>query len=300
MFAFGCLLFWLVATLGWWGLAFYPLPEASPEWLLRARSVCFGSVESGLPDAYGWLGLFLGPGSLLGVLVTVWGRELRTDLKRVGSTVAGKVLLLTVLAAPVAGASWVVHRVAEGMGLSADLEALLSESEEVGPLPLGYTPWNASLPEFELVDQEGRVVRREHLDGRVSILTFAYGRCATVCPVLVTRAREAAREASEISPPLVVVSVDPWRDKPSRLEHLAHMWALPAGGRVLSGEVESVLDVLEAFEVPIERNPRDGEIRHPALVYVVDGQGRIAYRFNNPPTGWIAEAVRRAAADGPR
>ncbi len=67
----------------------------------------------------------------------------------------------------------------------------------------------------------------------------------------------------------------------------------PKGAHFLSGEVPAVLEVLEAWEMPIERNPLDGDISHPALVCVLAADGTVAYTFNNPSAEWLVEAARR-------
>jgi cytochrome oxidase Cu insertion factor (SCO1/SenC/PrrC family) len=98
------------------------------------------------------------------------------------------------------------------------------------------------------------------------------------------------------APPLYVLTLDPWRDTPGALPGMLSGWKLdrdPAV-RALSGSVDDVTAALAALQVPGERDPSSGEITHPALVYIIDAQGRIAYMLNNPPVEWIIEAVRRA------
>jgi cytochrome oxidase Cu insertion factor (SCO1/SenC/PrrC family) len=86
-----------------------------------------------------------------------------------------------------------------------------------------------------------------------------------------------------LDPAVVVVTLDPWRDTPSRLPHLAEQWGLGSDAFVLSGAVEDVERVLDAWNVARERDLRTGDISHPALVYVVDRKGRIAYAANGDP-----------------
>ena len=62
---------------------------------------------------------------------------------------------------------------------------------------------------------------------------------------------------------------------------------------VLSGPVEEVQAVLDAWEVPRERAEQSGEVVHPALVYVVDADGSLAFATNGD-AGTIAALARRA------
>jgi hypothetical protein len=41
--------------------------------------------------------------------------------------------------------------------------------------------------------------------------------------------------------------------------------------------VDTVLAELEAWDIAIERDTRTGEVIHPALVYVLDREGRVAF-----------------------
>ena len=49
----------------------------------------------------------------------------------------------------------------------------------------------------------------------------------------------------------------------------------------------------EAWQVGFARDESTGEITHPGLVLMLDGEGRIAYRFLGPPAHWLIEAARR-------
>ena len=59
------------------------------------------------------------------------------------------------------------------------------------------------------------------LVGRVTLLTFAYGHCQTVCPGLLASLRSQVKPGG---PRLVVVSLDPWRDTCGSLKGLAEHW----------------------------------------------------------------------------
>ena len=99
-----------------------------------------------------------------------------------------------------------------------------------------------------------------------------------------------------------VVAYLAWRFEKKRREELRR-WAREGGWRLdersrvhlLSGEVERVLEVLAAWEVPYERDLATGEIIHPALVHVLGPDGSRGYAFNAPPVAWVVEATRRLA-----
>ena len=88
---------------------------------------------------------------------------------------------------------------------------------------------------------------------------------------------EARRQLGPAAPPLVIMTLDPWRDPPSRLGAIAAQWGLGEDVRLVSGTVEQVEQVLSAWQVPRSRNPATGELLHPALAYVVGPTGRITH-----------------------
>jgi protein SCO1 len=282
---------WWAITLGWWGLAFLSLTPATPSWLARTQSVCFGTLANGLPDTYGWMRLLLAPLGLLVPLLVVHGRPLRGAVWALARGLLGRGLLLAVLCVTLAEGAWIGARVRAGLALEALPVAVAAEA-----LPEGYPRQARPAPEFRLLDQHGAAVSVASLRGQVVYLTFAFAHCSSTCPLTVHSLVQAARETAALGARPVVVTLDPWRDTPSALPALARQWGLQGLGSVLSGSVPQVLGVLARFDVPSERDAQTGNIVHPALVYVLDREGRIAYVFNNPPPGWIAEAGRRAAA----
>ncbi len=293
-FALAAFVFWLAATLGWWIMAFAPLSEV-PPWLANVRSVCFGSLPTGLPDAYGWISL-MSPLTMLGFLLVVWGRELFRDIRWLTASGGGKLALAAIVAVPLAGSLWVGSLVAREIEVKA---AFTSPVRALETLPEGYPRTDRVAPDFRLVDQTGSAVTPESLRGRPVLLTFAYAHCETICPVIVRTVSYAAERLGDLSPAVVVVTLDPWRDTPSSLPSLAESWdfgELPEA-HVLSGEVADVQAVLEAYEVPSARDLATGEITHPALVYLFAPDGTIAYTFNNPSAEWLVDASRRVSRE---
>lgn len=286
-FAFGG---WLAVTAIWWALAFAPLP-VSEEWLAQARSVCFGTLPNGLPDTWGWMLLVLGPLSMLGFLLAVWGSELTSSGRWLARRPDG--LLLIVVLAIAAGGSvlWVQQRI-----VAAPSAAVLSAPTTVEPLPAGYPRGVDPAPALGLIDQHGEHVELADLAGRPALVTFAFGHCTTMCPTLVTTLHRACDEiTAENAPAVVVVTLDPWRDTPGSLPSIHSGWGLDRifDARVLSGEVTAVEAVRQNWGVTAERDPQTGEIVHPGLIFVVDRQGRLAYSFLNPPAAWLVDAVAR-------
>jgi protein SCO1/2 len=274
----------LVVTAAWWALALAPVSNP-PEWLAVARSVCFGSTPSGLPDTYGWLLLTLAPGSMLAGVLAVWGRDIAVQLARGWRSGAARAVIVASAVLLVAGTAWAAARVAEGLAI----ENISYEPMSSPTLPDGYPRLGLEPPAFRLVDQNGQMFTPEKLRGRVTLVTFAFAHCQTICPVIVNTLRNAAERMGDAAPQLLVLTLDPWRDTPSRLPAIAKLWGLSGEAYALSGPPDLVEQTLSAWRVPRTRNQRTGDISHPSIVYVVGGNGRIAYAVSGN-----AEAISAA------
>jgi cytochrome oxidase Cu insertion factor (SCO1/SenC/PrrC family) len=283
------LLFWAAISMTLWAMAFYHAPAATPEWLLRAQSACFGTSETGLPDTYGWMVLVLGPVSLLAGLLVALGGELRQGSEALIASASGKMLLGVVLATLLAEGVWVSGRIDAGVRVAATEYRF----ETIDELPLDYPRMHLDVAPFLLTDQHDAQVSPVALGDKVVLLTFAFAHCKTVCPVILENVLQAAGNFPPEKVEVLVVTLDPWRDTPSSLPALASHWRLGENAHVLSGSVDDVVAVLDGHKVPRQRDGKTGDVTHPALVYVLDTTGVIAYGFNNPSVKWLSTAVER-------
>lgn len=290
------LVVWWTVTIGWSALAFGKLNNA-PEWLSRAQAVCFGTLPNGLPDTYGWVALTLGPLSILGGLIAIYRRDLILHVKAMKQTFVGFLAIAAFVAVSLMHVSWIGLRINDGVRIAKAARELPSELSET--LPEEYPRLNKPATDFNLVDQAGNKVSLERLRGKTTLLTFAFAHCQTICPMIVKRAQQASQKLAGQEVETLIVTLDPWRDTPNALPTIAKGWELGAGQRVLSGEVAEVNRVLDAYNVARNRDEKTGNIDHPALIYVIDPQGMLAYAFNNPKPEWLAQAVRNVKQDRP-
>ena len=269
--ALGALALLVVITAGWWLFALWPSDVRAPEWLERAQAVCFEVGDDGMPSAAGWLLLIGQPLAMFGALFLIWGGTVVDGLRRFVARGWGRGVVAATTVALVLGATAAIVRVA-----SAESQALAQELPDAGEVWPEHRA-EGPAPPLGLENQRGDTVRWETLEERPTLVTFAFGQCETVCPILVENALQVQKEAGGSRPQVVVITVDPWRDRPSRLPHVAEVWGMDEDAHILSGDVEAVNDVLDQWSVPRERDPQTGEILHPALLHVVDGTGEMAW-----------------------
>jgi cytochrome oxidase Cu insertion factor (SCO1/SenC/PrrC family) len=286
------LLLWASAVVVWWGFAFFPTAPGDDSWVAVAQSACFGSIPGGLPAVQGWIMLTLAPLLLLGALLAAYHGDLRAALPQVVRSHAWRLGVLVLVSAFAVEAGWATTRILRDRRVTT----VSFEPVDSGPLPDFYPRTAIDVPAFRLVDQSGAVFDAAQLKGRPTVLSFVFAHCQTVCPVLVRSLTSAARELGPEAAGMALVTMDPWRDTPGALPALAERFALPPGAHLVSGEPDDVCRLLDTLQVARERDLRSGDVSHAPLVMIVDAQGRIAYRFNNPTAGWIVEGVRRVRA----
>lgn len=280
---------WAVSVTVWWGFAFFPAPAEDESWIATAQYACFGTPPGGTPAAQGWMLLVLAPLLSLACLFALQGGELRAAARRMLTSARGWAVAAPLLALFAVELQWASTRVAQ----QQRAQASSFESPVRGGLPRDYPRSAIPLPEFELVDQRGAPCNAGSFAGQPTVLGFVFANCQTVCPVLTRNILRSIATPAGHGAHVVLVTLDPWRDTPGTLASVASRLALPDGSRILSGEPAAVCRLLDTLQVARERDLQSGDVSHVPLVMIVDGRGRIAYRFSNPSSEWITEALRR-------
>jgi cytochrome oxidase Cu insertion factor (SCO1/SenC/PrrC family) len=263
-----------VITAAWWALALWPTAADGPAWVERTRAVCFGVTNSGLPSIAGWIVLIGEPLGMLGFLLFVWGEAVSDGLRALRRSLPGRAALALTLLLVVLGLAATGVRVANAN--EAGQLFLTGGGEAAAPERL-----DRPAPPLALVDQYGDTVRLQDFRGRRVLVVPAYGHCETVCPLIVHDAKKVLE--GDPGATLLIVTLDPWRDTPSRLPYLAQSWQLPPGAHILSGAVETVERTLDAWGIARSRDERTGEILHPVSIYLIDRLGRLAYIAPSDP-----------------
>jgi len=271
-------------TASWWSLALSPVGPSTPAWFIQTRAVCFGTMLNDLPNAGGWLLLIGQPLGMIGGLATIWTAELRAGFALAMRRISGQLIVGVVAAAIVAGLGGVVVRVS-----GWDDGSFLAGSDR--EIATSLTRVNDEAPALTLDDQHAESVSLDRFHGRPIIVTFAYGHCETVCPLVVSDVLAAQRQLADQSPAVIIVTLDPWRDTPSRLGAIASNWNMGPQTHLLSGPPAVVERTLNAWRVPRVRNEQTGDLSHPPIVYIVGPDGRIAYVVQGNASAIVA-AVR--------
>jgi len=276
----------LAITAAWWALALWPVGADEPEWLVRTRGACFGSHRGGLPDAGGWILLVGEPLGMLFMLAAIWGRSLRRDFRGIAARPYWRMAVAVVLGVPLVTTALLGVRAVRVWASSGASAVNLRNAS--APLHV-----DRAAPVVALVDQYGRRMSFADFRGQTTLLTFAYGHCSVVCPSIVNDIRAARRTANRPDVPLLIITLDPWRDTPDRLPALAQHWGLGPRDRMLSGSLAEVEVTLDSLGIGRRRNDVTGDIDHATTTLILDNRGRIAWRIDGTAFG-VADLLGRS------
>ncbi len=215
--------------------------------------------------------IILGESLLLGgIILAIWGNSLKFSF-------GGRMRSL------------LPHVVLSFMVVSGSAYASLfvfAEDMQTGSLDFPAQELRTSIPapEFSLIDQNGEAVTDKDLAGGVTVLTSFYAHCVHTCPLIFTQIRKVMDKLDPASTDklrIVAVSMDPVRDTPEILRMAADLHKMDAPlYRLATGDPEAVEILLDRMGIQRERNLETDDIAHNNLFLLVDGNGRIAYRFS--------------------
>jgi protein SCO1/2 len=167
--------------------------------------------------------------------------------------------------------------------------------ESTSPAPPASTrsPLGAEVPDFHLVNQDGRPIHLGQYRGKTLLLTFIYTRCPLpdYCPLMsknFTHVMEAMRSdmALTTATHLLSISIDPDHDKPSVLRSYGRAYIDKTSANPFqrwefaSGTSEQVRAVAQFFG--LSYSTEQGQIVHSLVTALVgpDGKVRKLYRGN--------------------
>ncbi|MFI0347985.1 MAG: SCO family protein [Chthoniobacterales bacterium] len=143
-----------------------------------------------------------------------------------------------------------------------------------------------TVPDFSFTTQEGKLLTKADLAGKIWIADFIFTQCAGPCPIMTSRMAElSSRMAKVPDVRLVSVSVDPEHDTPEVLAHYAaNVHANPVQWSFLTGSAKEIADfTIHGMKQSLVMEP-GGMPTHSTRLMIVDGHGIVrAYYDGNDP-----------------
>jgi protein SCO1 len=144
------------------------------------------------------------------------------------------------------------------------------------------------LPDFSLIDQQGRAFGSANLRGHWSLLFFGYTNCPDFCPTTLTTLAAMQKRlraaSSPVLPQVIFVSVDAKRDTPAQMAKYVPYFDSEFIG-LTAADQRSVETVAKKLGVSVIIQPSaDGNytVDHSGAIFVLNPDGRLTAILTGP------------------
>ena len=146
-----------------------------------------------------------------------------------------------------------------------------------------HTP--KALPDFALVDGDGKPFSNARLAGHWTFLYFGYTHCPDACPTTLAALAQCMHElGADVHPQVVFVSVDPKRDDAKLLKDYAAYFDPAFLGA--TGSEDQLQALTQPLGVAYSYGPADKSgnysVDHSVAVFLIDPAGRETAVFSPP------------------
>lgn len=161
-----------------------------------------------------------------------------------------------------------------------------------------WLPAARAVPDFTLLDAEGRAFTRRDLAGTPTLVFFGFTHCPDVCPTTLVKLAQVRKQAQLPGGLRVVfVSVDPQRDTPAVLGPYVQAFDPQFIG--LTGEPAALAELARGFGVAVNRVELPGgdyTMDHSAVIFLLDADAHLVGLFTPPFTvAALAQDLRAVA-----
>jgi protein SCO1 len=152
---------------------------------------------------------------------------------------------------------------------------LLLRQLEVNALRQRTVSAYGSVPEFTLINQDGKNFGSADLRGKIWIADFVYSTCPGPCPMISSRMSELQKPLKQTDVHLVSFTVDPAKDTPQVLRGYAEkLQAEPGRWDFLTGSQSTIYDLSrDGFKLAV--GEEKGVPIHSTRMILVDRHGAI-------------------------
>jgi protein SCO1/2 len=150
------------------------------------------------------------------------------------------------------------------------------------------------VPNFTLVDQDGKPFGNAQLSGHPWVADFIYTTCATQCPLMSLKMQSLQAQLPD-DVKLVSFSVDPQHDTPAVLADYAGRYrAQPGRWFFLTGQEKLVYQVISGMKIGLIPAQAGNPIQHDVHFILVDRWGRVRGAYDSDGPAQIDQLVSDA------
>ncbi len=167
-----------------------------------------------------------------------------------------------------------------------------------------------SIPPFSAVDQSGKPLSREDLNGRVTVMNFIFTHCVLVCPAMTDTLSKVVERLEGTSAQFISLSVDPEHDTPERLKLFAAQYRADHSrwrfATAEAGVVETMLRDGLKFALRIDPDPANtitlpeasgggtmANIQHPGWFVLIGSDGKVLGVYSSSSPEDVDRLVKR-------
>ena len=162
---------------------------------------------------------------------------------------------------------------------------------------IGRKATQTAVPDFTLIDQNGKTFRFTNARGKIVLVTFVFTTCPDVCPLLTAKfaaIQRTLRERRIDDYLLLTITTDPARDTPAVLKSYGEQFKADFNHWLfLTGSEQELVKVWKGFGVTV-RKSADSQIQHTALTTLVDQRG--IRRFDYYTDKWEEKEILKDIA----
>jgi len=148
-----------------------------------------------------------------------------------------------------------------------------------------------SIKHFNLVDKNGTSFTNKNLNGHWTLMFFGFTNCPYICPTTMTELTEAYKKLKTLKKPnvpmILMVSVDPERDNPSRIKDYVN--SFNKSFNALTGDKKELLSLASSMSVSFSKVSPDSSssknqynVDHSATILLVNPEGNLQAYFSMP------------------
>ncbi|MDQ0198664.1 SCO family protein [Neobacillus ginsengisoli] len=143
-----------------------------------------------------------------------------------------------------------------------------------------------ALPEFKLIDENGKLVTKQDLLGKTVAMTFTYVNCddPNACPILLGNFSNLQQDIkskgiNSNNILLVSISIDPKNDTPAKLkEHAKKMKFDTSYLKMLTGEMTEIKKLSNTLGEHFEK--KGSEVIHDNKTFIFNPDGQLTHEFS--------------------
>jgi protein SCO1/2 len=139
-----------------------------------------------------------------------------------------------------------------------------------------------SVADFQLTNQQGKLITGDELSGKVRIVNFFFSTCPGVCPTTMQNLKKVQQHINTNQAVMLSFSITPNIDTPERLAEYATAQKIDLSRwQLLTGEADQITRLAkDSFFAVLERNVDQNAFVHTEKAFLVDRDGFIRGVYN--------------------